>query len=70
MKYIYIHLFCKNYNQLSYYKAFQLFQITDKLNSYFKKDIRYYRYANSVGFNLINKAPVLKNKITKFAMGF
>tara|TARA_Y100001970_G_scaffold87544_1_gene110522 strand:+ start:21236 stop:22417 length:1182 start_codon:yes stop_codon:yes gene_type:complete len=63
-------LFCKNYNQLSYYKAFQLFQITDKLNSYFKKDIRYYRYANSVGFNLINKAPVLKNKITKFAMGF
>ena len=62
-------LFCKNYNDLSYNKAFQLFQITDKLNLHFKKNGNLYRFLSSVGFKIINETPFLKNKITKYAMG-
>ena len=61
--------FCKNYNDLSYNKAFQLFQITDKLNLHFKKNGGLFRLLNSVSFKVINNTPVLKNEITKYAMG-
>jgi len=63
-------LFCKNYNDLSYNKAFQLFQITDKLNTHFKKSGYFYRLLSGVGFKIINNNLSLKNKITKYAMGF
>ena len=64
------NLFCKNYNDLSYNKAFQLFQITDKLNTHFKKSGYFYRLLSGVGFKIINNNLSLKNKITKYAMGF
>lgn len=62
-------LFCKNYNDLSYHKAFQLFQITDKLNTHFKKNGYFYRLLSGVGFKIIDNNSSLKNKITKYAMG-
>ena len=61
--------FCNNYNDLSYNKAFQLLQITDKLNTHFKNTGKLYRLLSGVGFKIINNAPSLKNKITKYAMG-
>jgi len=63
------HLFCQIYNGKSYHKAFQLFQITDKLNSHFMNSSKIYRSLSNVGFNFIEKNKTLKNKITKYAMG-
>jgi 2-octaprenyl-6-methoxyphenol hydroxylase len=62
-------LFCQMYNNKSYHKAFQLFQITDKLNSHFLNSSYIYRFLSNVGFGLIEKNQSLKNKITKYAMG-
>jgi 2-octaprenyl-6-methoxyphenol hydroxylase len=62
-------LFCQMYNNKSYHKAFQLFQITDKLNSHFMNSGNVYRSLSNIGFNLINTNQSLKNKITKYAMG-
>jgi ubiquinone biosynthesis UbiH/UbiF/VisC/COQ6 family hydroxylase len=62
-------LFCQMYNNKSYYKAFQLFQITDKLNSHFMNSENIYRSLSNIGFSFIEKNQLLKNKITKYAMG-
>ena len=62
-------LFCKIYNGESYNKAFQLFQITDKLNSHFMNSGNVYRFLSNIGFDFIEKNPLLKNKITEYAMG-
>jgi len=61
--------FCQMYNNKSYHKAFQLFQITDKLNSHFLNSGNVYRALSNVGFGFIEKNQSLKNKITKYAMG-
>jgi 2-octaprenyl-6-methoxyphenol hydroxylase len=61
--------FCQTYNNKSYHKAFQLFQITDKLNSHFMNSGKIYRALSNVGFGLIEKNQLLKNEITKYAMG-
>jgi 2-octaprenyl-6-methoxyphenol hydroxylase len=63
-------LFCQMYNNKSYHKAFQLFQITDKLNSHFINSGNIYRSLSKIGFDFIEKNQSLKNKITKYAMGF
>jgi 2-octaprenyl-6-methoxyphenol hydroxylase len=62
-------LFCQTYNNNSYHKAFQLFQITDKLNSHFMNSGNVYRSLSNIGFDIIEKNQSLKNKITKYAMG-
>ena len=62
-------LFCQMYNNKSYHKAFQLFQITDKLNSHFMNSGNIYRHLSNIGFGFIEKNTLLKNKITKYAMG-
>jgi len=62
-------LFCQMYNDKSYHKAFQLFQITDKLNSHFLNSGYMYRFLSNVGFGIIEQNQSLKNKITKYAMG-
>ena len=62
-------LFCKMYNNKCYHKAFQLFQITDKLNSHFLNSGNIYRTLSNLGFGFIEKNQSLKNKITKYAMG-
>ena len=61
--------FCQMYNNKSYHKAFQLFQITDKLNSHFLNSAYVYRSLSNIGFSFIEKNQKLKNKITKYAMG-
>jgi len=61
--------FCQAYNNKSYHKAFQLFQITDKLNSHFMNSGNIYRTLSNIGFSYIEKNQLLKNKITKYAMG-
>ena len=63
-------LFCQMYNNKSYHKAFQLFQITDRLNSHFINPGNIYRSLSNIGFDFIEKNQSLKNKITKYAMGF
>tara|TARA_B100000029_G_C17598866_1_gene965111 strand:+ start:1944 stop:3116 length:1173 start_codon:yes stop_codon:yes gene_type:complete len=62
-------LFCKKYNYLSYNKAFQLYQITDKLNSHFKINNRLYRKLSNIGFSFIDNTDLIRNKIAKYAMG-
>ena len=62
-------LFCEMYNNKSYHKAFQLFQITDKLNSHFMNSGNLYRFLSNMGFSFIEKNQFLKNKITNYAMG-
>ncbi len=61
--------FCQMYNNKSYHKAFQLFQITDKLNSHFMHSGKTYRFFSKIGFSFIEKNKPLKNIITKYAMG-
>ena len=61
--------FSKSYNDLSYKNAFQLYQVTDKLNSHFKKGGILYRSISNSGFKIIEKNKLLKNEITKYAMG-
>ena len=63
-------VFCKSYNSLSYKNAFQLYQITDKLNFHFKRKESLYRYLSNTGFGLIENNKTLKEKITNYAMGF
>ena len=60
--------FCKEYNNLSYNRALQLYQITDKLNLHFKQNNFLYRQLSNIGFNFIENAHGIKNKISKYAM--
>jgi len=61
--------FCKTYNDLCFYDAYRLFQLTDKLDWIFKKDQPYLKLAKKFGFNIITKNKSLKNQIVNFAMG-
>ena len=61
--------FCKSYNDLCFYDAYRLFQVTDKLDWVFKKDQSFFKFTKKIGFNVINKSDLLKNKIVNFAMG-
>ena len=62
--------FCKKYNTLCYNDAFNLYQITDKLNSIFINDSFFINSIRSLGFNFIEKNKNLKKFITNYAMGF
>ena len=61
--------FCKKYNNLCYYDAYRLFQLTDKLDWIFKKDEPYFKFIKKFGFKSINNNSFIKEKITEFAMG-
>ena len=61
--------FCKAYNDLCFYDAYRLFEITDKLDWIFKKDQEPLKFVKKLGFNIINKNKTLKNQIVNFAMG-
>ncbi len=62
--------FCENYNSSLYFDTFEMYQITDKLNWLFKNNFFILNLFRKTGFNIINDNNKLKNKITKFAMGF
>ena len=60
---------CKKYNDLCYNDAFNLYQITDKLNSIFINDSFFVNSLRSLGFNFIEKNKKIKKFITNYAMG-
>ncbi len=61
--------FCKKYNDKSYYDAYQLYQITDKLDYIFKLNKPPFLFIRSLGFDILNKNDKIKNLISDFAMG-
>jgi len=62
--------FNKRYNEKSYFDAFSLFQITDKLNSIFLKDSLMGNVFRKNAFKIIEKNKFLKKHITNYAMGY
>ena len=62
-------IFCKKYNELCYYDAYRLFEITDKLDWVFKKDKYYFKLMKKLGLNFINNNKIFNKKIVEFAMG-
>ena len=62
--------FNKRYNDKSYFDAFSLFQITDKLNSIFLKDGLMVNLFRKNAFKIIEKNKFLKKYITNYAMGY
>jgi len=62
--------FNKRYNDKSYFDAFSLFQITDKLNSIFLQDGLMANLFRKNAFKIIEKNKFLKKHITNYAMGY
>ena len=62
-------IFCKEFQKNNFFKAYRLYQITDKVDSVFKLDNTILNHARFSAINLIEKSKKLKNKISDFAMG-
>lgn len=59
----------KEYHDKSFYDSYNLYQITDKLNSIFINDDFFINQIRRTGFKIIQNNQLLKKNITKFAMG-
>ncbi len=62
-------IFCKEFQKDNFFKAYRLYQITDKVDSIFKLDNTFFNHARFSAINLIEKNKKLKNRISDFAMG-
>ncbi len=62
-------MFCKEFHKDNFYKAFRLYQITDKVDSVFKLDNIIFNHARFSAINLLEKSKKLKDQISDFAMG-
>ena len=62
-------IFCKEFQKNNFFKAYRLYQITDKVDSVFKLDNTIFNHVRFSAINLIEKSKKLKNKISDFAMG-
>ena len=62
-------IFCKEFQKDNFFKAYRLYQITDKVDSVFKLDNTIFNQARFSVINLIEKSKKLKNQISDFAMG-
>ena len=62
-------MFCKEFQKNNFFKAYRLYQITDKVDSVFKLDNTILNNARFSALNLIEKSKKLKNQISDFAMG-
>ena len=62
-------LFCKEFQKDNFFKAYRLFQITDKVDNIFKLDNTIFNNARFSVINLIDRSKKLKNQISDFAMG-
>ena len=62
-------IFCKEFQKDNFFKAYRLYQITDKVDSVFKLNNIIFNHARFSAINLIEKSKKLKNKISDFAMG-
>ncbi len=61
--------FCKEYHNESFYRAYRLYQITDKLDSIFQIETPIFNFSRSLGLQFINKNKRIKNLLSDFAMG-
>ncbi len=62
-------IFCKEFQKNNFFKAFRLYQITDKVDSIFKLDNEIFNQARFSAINVIERSKKLKNQISDFAMG-
>ncbi len=62
-------IFCKEFQKDNYFKAYRLYQITDKVDSIFKLDNTIFNHARFSAVNFIERSKRIKNKISDFAMG-
>ncbi len=62
-------MFCKEFQKDNFFKAYRLYQITDKVDTIFKSDNLIFNNARFSAINLIEKSKKLKNRISDFAMG-
>ncbi len=62
-------MFCKEFQKNNFFKAYRLYQITDKVDIVFKLDNTFLNNARFSAINLIEKSKKLKNQISDFAMG-
>ncbi len=62
-------MFCKEFQKNNFFKAYRLYQITDKVDSVFKLDNTILNNARFSALNFIEKSKKLKNQISDFAMG-
>ncbi len=62
-------IFCKEYHESTFYRAFRLYQVTDKLDKTFRKNNIVFNFLRSSGINLLQRNPKIKNMISDFAMG-
>lgn len=61
---------CNDYQKQRYFDAFSLYQITDKLNSFFMLENYTSKKIRQFGFNLIKSNKNISSKISNYAMGF
>ena len=61
--------FCKDYHDNTFFRAYRLYQITDKLDSVFQNNASISNFIRYFGINLIQKNKKIKNLISDFAMG-
>ena len=59
----------KKYHKMRYFDAFSLYQITDKLNSFFTFEGIVSKSIKKTGFNIIDNNKILNAIITNYAMG-
>ena len=62
-------IFCKEFQKDNFFKAYRLYQITDKVDGIFKFENTIFNHARFSAINLIEGSKKLKNKISDFAMG-
>ena len=63
-------IFCKKFHNDNFFKAYRLYQITDKIDRIFKIDSPIFNHARFSAINFIQRSKKLKNQISDFAMGF
>ena len=59
----------KKYQNMRYFDAYSLYQLTDKLNNIFMFKNSGANYLRQFGFNFLNNNNFIKSKISNFAMG-
>ncbi len=62
--------FCKEYHQKTFYDSYILYQVTDKLDAFFKSENWLISIMRNSGVNMLEKRKKIKNSISDFAMGF
>ena len=61
--------FCRDYHNENYYNAYRLYQVTDKLDSFFQNQNPLISLGRSLGLRYLQKNKKINNLISDFAMG-